>query len=210
MYSSSSFRSDRPEEVESFIRNHPFAHIIGYDGVYPVATQVPVLFTSVGGIKKLTGHFKRNTSHHEAMAANPNVLVIFNGPHAYISASVYQQPSMASTWNYQAVQVKGTIRYLNEEETLNHLGLITDFYEDNILSAASFRHLDNDYLLKSVKAIQGFEILIETIDHIFKLSQNHSPENQRNIISELEAREELLAAQVAAMMKENICRKCNE
>ena len=41
MYKNPQFEGDR-ESVLAFMRAHPFITLIGYDGDYPVATQVPV------------------------------------------------------------------------------------------------------------------------------------------------------------------------
>jgi len=82
---------------------------------HPVATQVP-LFIDINEDGKilLSGHIMRKTDHHKAFEKNENVLVLFTGPHSYVSASWYTAPQTASTWNYMTVHVKGKISLLDE------------------------------------------------------------------------------------------------
>jgi len=52
-----------------------------------------------------------------------------------------------------------------------------------------------------VKAIAGFEITIEELHPIFKLSQNRSDESYKNIVLQLEMNEDWRAKKIAEEMK---------
>ena len=101
--------------VKEFIDQHPFAFLIGCDAENkPAATQVPVFLEQEDGKQILRGHIMKYTDHHKALVNNPNVLVVFTGPHTYVSARWYSNPHLASTWNYMSVHVKGIIRFLDD------------------------------------------------------------------------------------------------
>jgi transcriptional regulator len=110
MYNLPYFKEKKSERLLSFMADHPFVVLSGSgpEGI-PVATQLPVLLDEHEGRAVLAGHFMRNTDHHKAFSANPNVLVLFTGPHCYVSASWYTDPATASTWNYMTVQIQGRI-----------------------------------------------------------------------------------------------------
>ncbi|MCX2573831.1 FMN-binding negative transcriptional regulator [Pedobacter sandarakinus] len=201
MYKLSYFSTAGAQEVLHFMQQHPFITLVGFDGVYPVATQIPVSIAKTGDTLKLIGHVMTKTDHCLAFSKNPNVLAIFSGAHAYVSASVYENPKSASTWNYKTVQAKGTIRLMQPEETYQVIKDLTDKYENPATSPAAFNQLGEDYIQKHLKAITGFEIAVNEIEHVFKLSQNHSASNQDSIIKDLEQSKDLLAHDVARNMK---------
>ncbi|WP_443937327.1 FMN-binding negative transcriptional regulator [Pedobacter sp. MW01-1-1] len=199
MYKISPFTVTNQEEIHAFMQAHPFATVISYDGIYPVATQVPLLIKQEDGILKLYGHVMRKSDHCEAFAQHEAVLVLFNGPHAYVSASVYQEPAQASTWNYKSVQVKGKLNLVTPEETYHLIQALTEQYE-NSTSPSAFSKIDPAYIQKHLKAIIGFEITVTEINATFKLSQNHPSFNQEKIIENLQQSDDPLANQIAQEM----------
>lgn len=189
MYNISYFKENDKVVLMQFMRSHDFIVLCGADanGI-PVATQVPVLIREEGGRIFLEGHFMRNTDHHKAFAANDNVLAMFVGPHTYVSASWYEDPKQASTWNYMTVHARGKIRFGSEEELLEVLKRTTDHYEG---TTVSYQNLEAAYIDKLKYAIVYFEIEVTQMDHVFKLSQNRSAKDQRAIIEKLEQGDEL-------------------
>ena len=201
MYKNPQFEEKDFDKVLAFMQAHSFITLIGYDGDYPVATQIPVKIEQRNSEIYLIGHVMKKTDHHQAYAKNENVLALFTGAHAYISAAVYQDPAVASTWNYSSVQAKGAIRLLGEEETRQVIKELTNRYEDQATSKAAFHHMSEDYIKKNLKAISGFEILVQNIASVFKLSQNHPSANRKNIIDHLSKSEYANDQQVADDMK---------
>lgn len=200
MYRIPQFEEKDPANLLDFMRANSFATLIGFDGTYPVATQVPVMINNQNGKVTITGHVMIKTDHFQALATSENVLVLFTGPHAYISAAVYEQPAVASTWNYATVQVKGKIKFLDGVGTRAAIKQLTDHYEDPSKSSAAFHRMDEAYIEKHLKAIAGFEIQVEEINNVFKLSQNHSQQNRNAIVHDLQARNEADANAIAEMM----------
>ncbi|WP_162799837.1 FMN-binding negative transcriptional regulator [Pedobacter jeongneungensis] len=204
MYKLPHFTANNQDEVLEFMHQNTFVTLIGYDGEFPVATQVPVKTVVDGESIKLIGHVMTKTDHCKAFEQNPNVMAIFTGAHAYISASVYEKPASVSTWNYKTVQAKGIIRLMSPEETYQAIKELTNKYEDPETSPAAFNKMDEDYIQKHLKAITGFEVLVNHIDHVFKMSQNHSAKNQESIVANLEESEDPLSKEVAKEMKKNL------
>jgi len=204
MYKLPHFTANNQDEILEFMHQNTFVTLIGFDGEYPVATQVPVKTVIDGESIKLIGHVMTKTDHCKAFEQNPNVMAIFTGAHAYISASVYEKPASVSTWNYKTVQAKGIIRLMSPEETYQAIKELTNKYEDPETSPAAFNKMDEDYIQKHLKAITGFEVLVKHIDHVFKMSQNHSAKNQKSIVANLEKSDDIFAKEVAKEMNKNL------
>jgi transcriptional regulator len=201
MYKLPYFTTDNQDEILDFMHKNTFVTLVGFDGEFPVATQVPVKTIIEGDTIKLIGHVMTKTDHCKTFEQNPKVMAIFSGAHSYISASVYENPQSASTWNYKTVQAKGTIKLLNSEETYQVIKDLTNKYENPETSPAAFNKMSDEYIQKNLKAITGFEISVVQLDHVFKMSQNHSAANKENIIKNLEQSDDVLAKEVAKEMK---------
>lgn len=200
MYNLPHFKEPDPEIIKQFMRQYPFAMLIGCNNNLPVATQVPLLIEERDGKTFFKGHIMRNTDHHKAFTQNNQVLCVFAGSHSYVSASWYANPQVASTWNYLSVHAKGVLRFLEEAQLLQILEETTTHFEDNVHSPASFNNLPQAYVQQSAKAIIGFEIEVIHVDHVFKLSQNRDQESYRNIIDHLQ-QGDAAAQQIATEMQ---------
>jgi transcriptional regulator len=201
MYKLPYFTTDNQDEILDFMHKNTFVTLVGFDGEFPVATQVPVKTIIEGDTIKLIGHVMTKTDHCKTFEQNPKVMAIFSGAHSYISASVYENPQSASTWNYKTVQAKGTIKLLNSAETYQVIKDLTNKYENSETSPAAFNKMSDEYIQKHLKAITGFEISVVQLDHVFKMSQNHSAANKESIIKNLEQSDDVLAKEVAKEMK---------
>ena len=200
MYKVGKFLEKDIDKLIAFIEAHPFAVVIGANQNVPSATQIPLQVKLDGNVVKLIGHVMKKTDHHEAFMANENVLALFHGAHAYVSASVYENPASASTWNYSSVQAKGKIKLLNNEETRKVIEDLTNQYEASN-SPAAFHQMSDEYINQHLKAIAGFEITVTSLEGVFKLSQNHSQVNQEAIVSYLSQSDDVQAQEVAKQMK---------
>lgn len=186
MYNLPYFKEQDAEEVLQFMREHPFIFLTGSDiANKPVATQVPVFIDEKDGKLFLSGHMMRQTDHHKAFEKNQNVLAVFTGPHTYVSATWYTK-AMGSTWNYMSVHAHGTIRFGDKEELISVLRRLTLHYENgNTQSTTVFDNLPADYTESMMKGIVPFEIEVNDLQHVFKLSQNRDEESYDNIIVQL-------------------------
>lgn len=187
MYNLPYFKEADEALVLDFIHQHPFAFIAGCDGEgKPVATQIPVFIKEREGRLYLTGHMMKNTDHHKAFEQNPSALCVFTGAHTYVSATWYNNPQQASTWNYMSVHAKGKLRFLDEKGLIDVLRKTSLHFENyNTASTTVFDNLPKDYTSRLMKAIVAFEIEVEEMDNVFKLSQNRDEKSYRNIIEKL-------------------------
>jgi transcriptional regulator len=187
MYKIKHFTENDIQVVIDFIKENSFAMITGFGENYPVATQIPLEVEEKDGKIFLHGHLMKKTDHHKAFEANENVLVLFTGPHCYVSASWYANPQSASTWNYMTVHAKGKIKFTDEEGTYEAIKAVTNKYEGTETIAA-FNKMPKEYIMQNIKAIIGFTIEVESIENVFKLSQNKTEEEKLNIITQLRKR----------------------
>ena len=186
MYNLPHFKEKDPAIVREFMRQHPFALLCGCgQDLLPVATQVPLIMEERGDRLFLTGHIQRKTDHHLAFMQNPQVLVVYTGPHAYVSASWYSNPQTASTWNYMAVHARGRLQFLDDKKLLDILDKLTGYFENDPHSPALMEHMPEEYVQKMMQAIVAFEIEITSLDHVFKLSQNRDEKSYVRIIDHL-------------------------
>lgn len=186
MYSLPYFKEEDKDEVLRFMHAHSFVMLCGSDTKgNPVVTQVPVLIREIDGSIVLEGHVMKNTDHHKAFVQNANALAVFIGAHTYVSASWYSNPVQASTWNYQSVHVRGKIRFMEEKDLRRVLEETTSKYEKNENSPALFKHLSDDYVDRLIKAIVGFEMKVDVVENVFKLSQNRDERSFHNIMEKL-------------------------
>lgn len=187
MYNVPYFKENNEQIINEFIGNYPFPFLTGVDSESkPVVTQVPVFIEEINGRKILRGHIMKNTDHHKAFLQNENVSVVFSGHHTYVSGTWYSDPHTASTWNYMSVHARGKIRFLDDDALIDVLRMTTLYFENNDQQSATiYDNLTADYTEKLMKAIVAFEIEIEKLDAVFKLSQNRDRASYLNIIKQL-------------------------
>jgi transcriptional regulator len=202
MYKLPHFTETDTAKIIEFIQANPFAIVTGIGEQYPAASQLPLAVEQKDGKYFLHGHLMKKTDHHLAFEKNNNVLIIFTGPHCYVSASWYSTPQIASTWNYMTVQAKGKIHFTDEAGTIAAISAVTERFEGKD-TAASFDKLADDYINAMVKAIIGFTIEVENLDAVFKLSQNRDEASKKNIIAELKKTGDYNAAAIALEMEKN-------
>lgn len=189
MYNLPYFKEKDSEVMLNFMREHPFSFLTGVDqNNKPVATQVPVFIDERDGKLFITGHIMKNTDHHKAFLKNPEVLAVFTGPHTYVSATWYENPHQASTWNYMSVHARGKIQFGGRDELISILKRLTLHYENNDTSSTTiFDNLPSEYTESLMKAIVSFEIEVTALENVFKLSQNRDQKSYQNIIDKLQA-----------------------
>jgi transcriptional regulator len=186
MYNLPHFKEKDQQAVVDFMKQHPFAMLIGNADNKSFATQIPLLFEERDDKMILLGHMMRKQDHQKAFEKNPDVLVVFTGPHTYVSATWYHNPHQASTWNYMSVHARGAIRFLDEkglEEALRKLSL--HYENNNPHSATVFDNLAEEYRRPMMKSIVAFEIEVNTIENVFKLSQNRDEKSYHHIMDKL-------------------------
>ena len=129
-----------------------------------------------------------------------DALFVINGPSAYISSSWYTSEEVP-TYNYTAIQVKGTRRLRDCNETDEDLKRLVNYYEQEEPKGLTYDTYSPKTLLQS-KGVVGFSLEIKSVKAIEKLSQNRK-EDQKSIIKQLENRCPE-AQRVAELMNKNL------
>ena len=185
MYVNSINRWEDEPEIISFIQKNAFATLITQENGRSLATHLPfVLDQNESGKAIISGHIAKANAQWKTIPEQGEVLVMFQGPHAYISSSWYNHENVP-TWNYLAVHVYGKIRLIEGEELLNHLKKLVHTYEEDRPNRVSVEEMSGAYLESQIRALVGFEIQITEVQASAKLSQNRDQTNFENIITEL-------------------------
>jgi transcriptional regulator len=186
MYNIPHFKAKDHQEVLDFMKANPFVTICGIDNNgFPVATQVPILLNFENEKIVISGHIMRKQEHTMAFENNNKVLVIFSGPSAFVSANWYTNKNMGSTWNYQSVQAKGIIEIKDEKHLYHLLEQLTLHFEKEVNSPTQVKNLSPEYMEQNMKSIVSFDIIVNDLQHVFKLSQNRDEASHDNIKKEL-------------------------
>ncbi len=190
MYHFSYFKEHDQQVILQLLADYPLAFVTGsFANGMQTATQIPMLYEVRAGTLYVQGHIMRNTDHHKAFIENPNALVVFTGPSAYVSASWYSNPHMGSTYNYMSVHLSGKIQFMLPEVFADWMRRFTlQFEQGNVASPTIYDNLGVDYTNKMMAGIVGIEMRVEKLDTVFKLSQNRDEESYVNIIEQLKKR----------------------
>lgn len=196
MYLPEDFSESDAQKIISFAKQNAFATVVtSHEGV-PFASHLPLLVEGEETIS-LLGHMAKANEQSLHLEDDADVLVIFHGPHDYISPSVFETPGFP-TWNYAVVHMYGKTKVITEEEKVKAIiGSLTDKYEQSQANPWLATFPD-----KVFSAIVGFEIKVERIEAKYKLSQNRSVADRTNIISSLQERGTDSARAVASLMEE--------
>ncbi|MEO6837668.1 MAG: FMN-binding negative transcriptional regulator [Ginsengibacter sp.] len=199
MYKVSYFSETDEEKVFEMMERNPFAIVTGILNGFPVATHIPLEIEKRDNTIILKGHIMKETDHYKAFMQNENVLVIFTGPNCYVSASWYVTKNVASTWNYMDVYIKGKIKFTDAEGTKKIIEGITNKYEKDE-SEAAYKKMPLEYINRMAEAIVGLYIEVESMENVFKLSQNRDEISKQQIIENLKKSDNLFAREIAREM----------
>lgn len=171
--------------LQDFMRAHNFAILVNQTNGQMNATHVPlILDKNRGDYGTLIGHLARANKQWKTFG-DEEVLIIFNGPHAYISPTWYDNQPSVPTWNYATVHAYGVPQLIKGEDAVdNALRQLVENHERG-RNPEWIMDLPNDYMDTMRKAIVAFEINITRLEGKFKLSQNKTDAEKKNVIAEL-------------------------
>lgn len=185
MYTPPHFAEPRLPVLHRWMRENSFATFVSVvDGV-PFASHLPALLDhSRGEFGVLRAHMAKSNPHWQAFTDGADLLVIFQGPHAYISPSWYESTKAVPTWNYTAVHAYGPARILAGDEVLELLLDQVALYESNFETPWEASSQAPGYLEGMANGIVAFEVEITRIEGKGKLSQNR-PQDRERVIAAL-------------------------
>ena len=190
MYIPKHFRQDDLSAIHRLMREYSFATLVSTDadGV-PIATHLPVVLAEdTAPCGSLKAHMALGNPQWRTFIPEREVLVIFQGPHAYITPSWYETALSVPTWNYAAVHAYGMPRLIHDQDELYaHLRSLVEKHEGQFAEQWRLEDLPEDYVENMMKGVVGIEIMLTRLQGKWKMSQNRSDNERARVSAELRA-----------------------
>ena len=195
--------TDRSKTLD-FIKSNGFGILFSQTGPEPMASHLPFILDENGGEQGLIlGHMAR-ANRQWKYANGQQVLVVFHGPHAYVSPTWYQEEDTVPTWNYVAVHASGVLKAVEDRAGIEDIvGRITDYYE-SFQPQPWQADFTTAYADQMVKRIVAFEIEITRLQGKWKLNQNHPERRRRRVAEQLTTLGGENERQIAELMNEDL------
>ncbi|KUM75148.1 FMN-binding negative transcriptional regulator [Streptomyces curacoi] len=211
MYVPRPYREPNGTWMVDLIHRNPLALLTtnGATDGEPFATHLPVIqdpemtgnWTAdlSGGL--LLGHMNVQNPHWSALRDGDPVLLVFTGPHAYVSPTVYEKTPAAPTWNFTSVHVHGTAEKIDSpEDTLHVVQSTVRAFEAEF--GADWNMTDSvDYFRRILPGVGAFRVRVSGADGMFKLSQEQEPEIRDRVRKSFAGRECSLHRETADLME---------
>lgn len=188
MYIPKIYKSEDSELMKKIISENGFALLITGKEKLSATHSMFLLNENENGFY-LETHISKGNFQAKVLQNGDEVLCDFLGAHAYISSSWYDHENV-STWNYEAVQIRGTVELMTDEELYEHLRKLTFKYEKIQKCPVFMENMGDEFVRKEMKGAFGLMIIPIEINMAEKLSQNRDDKNFRNIINHLEVGDE--------------------
>lgn len=201
MYIPKQFRKEETNDIIQFIRANSFGVLFSQHEGLPTATHLPFIVSpEEDGSLTLLSHMAKANPQWKTLDSK-DALAVFNGPHAYISASWYEEEDTVSTWNYVSAHAQGKVEVIHDDQTLLHiLKEATDFYEKGF--EKPWRLEDNLETVESMlNGIVGLRLRVENLQGKWKLNQHHSTERKERVIQQLKKQPHYDSTEIARLME---------
>lgn len=184
MYTPAHFNQNDPQVVQTLIDANNFGTLISMLDGRPFATHLPFIYDPDRSV--LQAHMARANPHWQNLeTVEGEVLVIFQGPHAYVSPSLYSDPGVP-TWNYAVVHIYGRFSILEQASDHRYVMEKLTAQHESQRSQPWGADFDSSMVQRMIRATVAFEIAITELQGKFKLSQNRSQTDRENVIEALE------------------------
>lgn len=201
MYIPKIYRSEDSELMKEIISKNGFALLIS-DQEKLAATHSMFLMNESDEGFYLETHISKGNFQAKVLKDGDEVLCDFLGANSYISSSWYDHKNV-STWNYEAVQIRGKIKLMTDEELYGHLRKLTFKYEKPQKCPMLVENMGDEYVRKEMRGAFGINIFPTEIYVASKLSQNRNEANAERIISNLIETEDSDSKKIAEKMMKN-------
>lgn len=202
MYTPQSFVESDLAKLHSCIEQNSFATLVTTGTSGPTASHLPLLLDRESGPNgTIIGHLAKANPQWRNLD-DSEALVIFQGPHAYISPGWMQEQNVVPTWNYVAVHATGKVVIEHDPgKLLDIVRQYVDFYESSLPVPWQLDTVDPEFTESLLQAIVGFSIEITTLEGKWKLNQNHSEERRQRIIHGLQRQPDASSHLIAELMQ---------
>ncbi|MFK4759504.1 FMN-binding negative transcriptional regulator [Microbacterium sp. ZW T5_45] len=183
-----------PSEVTRLIRQNPWATFVSPASTGLVASHYPVLLDEDADGIVIASHFGRPDEQLHELGAH-EILVIIQGPHDYVSPSLYAPGELVPTWNHVTAHLYGTPEILSEEENYAMLSRLTDHFEQHRAHGRSLSE-DEAGTRRAARGTVGLRMGVDRFEARAKLSQNKTGEVRDDITRAFDASNPRLAAEM--------------
>jgi transcriptional regulator len=199
LHPASDFQETDPEVLISRVGDRGFAVIVGDADGRPIVAHAPVL---LDGAERLRFHLSAANPLAAALSASTRALVVVSGDDAYISPDWYALPDQVPTWNYVSVEIEGPVRVLGRAEAVALLDDLTARFEGVLAPKPPWTRakMDPARFNAMVPGIVAFEMTVERLAGISKLSQNKPSEEIARLAAHLAEAEDERARRIAGRM----------
>jgi transcriptional regulator len=207
MYLPRHFEENRIEVLHELMRTHPFGLLITLGEAGIEANALPFLVDPARGPQgTLLGHVARANPVWQQARDDAEVLVVFQGPQAYISPNWYASKAetgkVVPTWNYVMVQARGRLRVLEDRESLRSIVTrLTERHEAAQPAPWGVGDAPPEFIDTLLGAIVGLEIALTSVVGKWKLSQNRPAADRDSLASALQRSGEPAQAEMAQWVR---------
>jgi transcriptional regulator len=202
-------RVDDRELLHAFMDEYAFADLITTAPALRV-THIPVLLDRKAGANgTLYGHIARNNPQSEALDGRQAAVMVFHGPHSYISPGWYGKPEGVPTWNFAVVHASGKPSPIREKKAVREMlaRLIGKFEERYGNGTYDFGKLSDGSIAGMLGGVTAFAMRIEALEGKFKLGQERSAADRAGILAHLgEAKAETPMREFTARFYERLAK----
>ena len=173
-------------ELRRLIDLHPWATLVSATDDGLQASHYVVLLDEGRDDLTVVGHVGRPDEHILDLGSR-ELLIVFQGPHGYISPSWYGEVASVPTWNFIAVHLSGVPELLTPEENLRVLDRLVDRFESRMPEPRRMWERPNDpeFVQRLERGTIGFRLTPARVVAKRKLSQNKTPDVVETVIAEL-------------------------
>ena len=171
--------------LHGFMDEFPFVDLVTASPTIRVTHIPSVLDRSAGPYGTIRGHIARHNPQSATFDGKQAAVIVFRGPHSYISPDWYGKTDVVPTWNFAVVHASGKLKPIAEKKQLHDLlaNLIDKFEYDK--SVYDFAKLPMSYKYGMIEGIIGFEMEIESLEGKFKLGQERSEADKAGVLKNL-------------------------
>jgi len=201
MYSPPYNRLEDRKELIQFMRTNSFPILVTGTGGALHASHLPVTIHEEGERIVIDMHMARNNPQWKEFF-DDEVLVIFTGPHAYVSPRWYEEKERVPTWNYAAVHAYGVPK-INSQRKDKHASQrrLVEALDPQWLQ--KFDALREAYVTQMLEGIVNFSIPVSRLETRWKLSQNRGRREMELIAAEHDKSPDTAERQLAELMRKH-------
>ncbi len=189
LYLPPQFDHDDPAHLAEVMSRHNFATLYSQRDNAPFATHLPVLARREGEAWIIDAHVAKANPHWQALAAAPEALLVFQGPHTYVSPTQYRSDRRVPTWNYIAVHAQGPIEVTHDAD--EKLAILQSLIAHHEPEFASRWAVFEDTLQKPLLGgIVGLRMRVAHLEGKFKLNQHRLADDRAGLAKEYAAGDE--------------------